>query len=234
MSTNIEDASRPPKRARAEDEDGGHVTNQPTANVGSAPATQINDSKDLQAIKGTKLDSLTAVLATQPKELHGTIIARSQAMLDLHASIKQRETSHLRFNEPTTLKDPHTGDPLRDESGAPRTVPFIPRAFRKKCPVQSSADVNKDTKIIDALKKGQDLHAEYQKAMTDICKEIGGLEIKLRKEKFQSLFHADAFIYAQALLIAKITLEGSPPRIAPHHRRMGPYGHRPRLRRPRR
>jgi len=97
MSTNIEDASRPPKRARAEDEDGGHVTDQPTADGGSAAAaaTQINNSKDLQAIKGTKFDSLTVVLATQPKELHGTIITRSQAMLNLHVSIKQREMSHL-------------------------------------------------------------------------------------------------------------------------------------------
>jgi len=41
--------------------------------------------------------------------------------------------------------------------------------------------------------------------MMEICKEIGGLDIKLRKKKLQSLFHADAFIYAQALLIAKFT-----------------------------
>ena len=76
MSMNIEDASRQPKRSRFEDEDGGSVTNQPTVNVSFATApTQINNSNDLQAIKGIKLDSLMAVLATQPNELHGTNIA---------------------------------------------------------------------------------------------------------------------------------------------------------------
>jgi len=42
---------------------------------------------------------------------------------------------------------------MRDKSGAPKTVPFIPRAFLKKFPVQSSANVNKDINIIEVLKK---------------------------------------------------------------------------------
>jgi len=108
------------------------------------PQPKINNSSNLQAIKGTELDSLTMVLAMQPKELHGTIIARSKVMLHLHASIKQREMSHLRFNKPTMFKDPCSGNPMRDKSGATKTVPFIPRAFLKKCPVQSSANMNKD------------------------------------------------------------------------------------------
>jgi len=59
--------------------------------------------------------------------------------------------------------------------------------------------------------------------MMEICKEISGLDIKLRKEKLQSLFHVDAFIYAQALLIAKFTLKILPTNVS-DHRRNGQQG----------
>ena len=121
-----------------------HIISPKEVKVKAASLAAFYNSSNLQAIKGIKLESPIVVLAIQPKELHGTIIAQSKVMLHLHASIKQREMSHLWFNKPTIFKDPCSGDPMRDKSGAPKTVPFTPRAFLKKCPVQSSASMSRD------------------------------------------------------------------------------------------
>ena len=54
----------------------------------------IAKSEALKSIQGTRLEPLTAMLATQPVMLHKTIIDAATSMLDLSTNIKQRESSY--------------------------------------------------------------------------------------------------------------------------------------------
>eukprot|EP00956_Cyclotella_meneghiniana_P015072 scaffold22841_cov21-Cyclotella_meneghiniana.AAC.2 len=83
----------------------------------------------------SRLESLKVLLATQPDELKGTIISLSKEMLNLRATIKQREESYARFDKPSL--NPTTGEIMNDEAGNP--LPFIPNSLRSKCPVKPSA-----------------------------------------------------------------------------------------------
>eukprot|EP00956_Cyclotella_meneghiniana_P026214 scaffold56165_cov33-Cyclotella_meneghiniana.AAC.2 len=59
-------------------------------------------------------------------------------MLDLRATIKQREESYARFTKPSL--HPSTGETINDEAGNP--LPFIPNSLRIKrenCPVKPTS-----------------------------------------------------------------------------------------------
>eukprot|EP00956_Cyclotella_meneghiniana_P001312 scaffold1404_cov37-Cyclotella_meneghiniana.AAC.16 len=67
-------------------------------------AAAISNSSTL----GPRLEPSKVMLESQPEELKGTIISSSREMLDLRATIKQREESYARFTKPSL--HPTTGD----------------------------------------------------------------------------------------------------------------------------
>ncbi len=169
----------------------------------SAVLDESTYSAHMKSIKGTQLEPLLALLATQPEELHPTIIAKSKAMLALTDNIKQRESSHKRFDEPMVLKD-DKGQPIMDEeTGEPKTVGFIPRSVRKKVPVVFSADVKEDRRAVGIKERARAVLEKYQSSMAELIKEASGLEIKFRKEQVSSSFLDTVFLYAQTIVIIK-------------------------------
>ena len=126
-----------------------------------------------------------------------------------------RVASHRRFTEPM-IKREDRGDPVIDpDTNEPKTIAFIPRSIRSKNLCRSSADVNEDLRIIDALKAAQDDHKAYKSKMTEHKKIISGLEIKISKERLTQKFVKTLFLFAQTLGIKmthyKTTREQVPP-----------------------
>ena len=166
-------------------------------------------SKEMKRIEGTKLQPLMNTLAAQPVELHSIIASAAKEALDLSTNISQRESSHRRFKEPMIQRDPKTQRPVKDpETGEVKTMPFIPRSFRKNDPLKCSTEVNEDTKIIAVMKRGKDIHEKYKSDMAGICKEISGLEIEIRKEKLVETFATNARVFAQSHVLVKQTYDG--------------------------
>ena len=186
------------------------VARGPAAAV-APPAAQAEAPVQLSAaqksIEGGKLSSLVAVLATQPVEFHQTIIDVSSPMLDLALTIKQRESSHSRFNEQMPKKDAD-GNPLKDKDGKEIKVAFCPRSLRKKNPAFASTEMNKDSRILNELKRADTLHEKYKSEMTAIVKDISGLEITIRKEKLREQFFDAAKLFAQVHVLIKREMHG--------------------------
>jgi len=66
----------------------GRMTEQTTTAM--PPPTESNDT-NLTSLLDTRLEPIMDVIALQPKELQGTVITTSLEMLDLLATVKQRE-----------------------------------------------------------------------------------------------------------------------------------------------
>ena len=113
-------------------------------------------------VKGTKLEPLSFLLATQPDSLHDTITSTPKEMLALSTKIRVRVASHGRFTNPMIERDDQGCPVLNPKMHEPKTIPFIPRSIRTKNPCRSSANVNEDLRIINALKAAQDDREAYK------------------------------------------------------------------------
>ena len=136
-------------------------TPSPYQNTPKKRQSSLSRTQRQQKIKGTKLEPLMFLLATQPDSLHDTITSTSKEVLALSTKISQRGVSHLRFNEPMINPDDRGKPVLDPEANEPQTIAFIPRSIRTKNLCRTSANVNEDLQLIDALKATQDDHKAY-------------------------------------------------------------------------
>ena len=137
MTTNTEGATENINKRRRIDEDGatsGLTTDTGTpANANATTAASITNPPD-SIVTGTRLEPVATILALQPEELKGTLISKLTEMLDLRATIKQRESTHKsRYNKPS--RRPATG---ADSTDVPDDPPFIPGYLRIKNPLSAS------------------------------------------------------------------------------------------------
>ena len=159
------------------------------------PPSQIKSSA-LKKLEGTRLEPIKK-LEPYPQSFITTTIASSNAMLTALLNIKQREVSYLRFDSQVVLRDSNGKAVTDDSTGKDKTVAFIPRSIRGKNPVQSSADVREDDRIVAALADSQAAHDMHQTAMAAHIKKVAGLELTIRKEKLGDLFLDLAFELAK-------------------------------------
>ena len=168
----------------------------------------INDNPPdlgtISSLKGTRLEPIMNVLAMQPDELKGTIISRSTEMLNLWATIKQREKTHTRFTQPVTAAAPANGA----ASDAETPKPFIPNSLRKLNPVAPSKQMNDDPAMRVAMNAADKAHGAYQITMAEHAKTISELEISLRKKQLRSKFYDFVATLALAYVVTKKTLAG--------------------------
>ena len=173
MNSTTEDASSN-KRRRSGPATASNRRN--AASGGAATAAPPNPSN-----LDSRLEPLKVMLVTQPDELKGTIISLSKEMLDLRATIKQREESYARFDKPSL--NPTTGEIMNDEAGNP--LPFIPNSLRSKCPVKPSAPMANEQSMRNYMDTVQATHAAYVTAMANHAKRIAELEIELRQSQLR-------------------------------------------------
>ena len=140
------------------------------------------------------------VLASQPNSLQTHIIAKSNAMLDLLATIKQRDASHSRFSQPVT--DAKTGDVLTDDAGQP--LKFVPNSCRDKCPIKPSQQSNDDNEMKTLLDAANKDHEAWKQQMAAHAQNVSELEINLRNAQLRKLFYE----FSKDLSLTKVvTLE---------------------------
>ncbi len=77
-------------------------------------------------------------------------------------------------------------------------VDFIPRYFRKKNPIVSLKEVIKDQQILTFVKRGLDIHEQYKKDMSKICKDVSRLEIEIRHKNLRAKFYGAVHLYTHA------------------------------------
>ena len=68
--------------------------------------------------------------------------------------------------------------------------------------------MNKDSRILNELKRADTLHEKYKSEMTGIVKDISGLEITIRKEKLREQFFDAAKLFAQVQILIKREMYG--------------------------
>lgn len=184
MSTNTEDATRRTnsrKRSRRTDDD------EPDAAHGSLASSSyaVNRPPSSSIVQGTRLEPIMDILESQPTELKGTTISLLNEMLDLRATIKQRVSTHARYDKPTT--NAATGAELMDVEGAPK--PFIPTNLRRKCPIEASKQKKNEARMLVVLEEAETEWNEYITKAAAKAEAVSKLEIDLRQEDARSLFY---------------------------------------------
>ena len=164
------------------------------------PPTQAKTTA-LKKLVGSRLEPIKKLLAPHPTSFITTTIASSNAMLTLLLNIKQREISFLRFDSQVVVRDNNGKAVIDDVTNKEKTVAFIPRSIRGKNPVQCSADVREDDRIVAALADSQARHDAHQTAMAADIKKVARLELTIRKEKLGAMFLELAFELAKQFYI---------------------------------
>lgn len=154
-----------------------------SAATGGTTAAAASASPDLASVLGPRLLPIMDLLVSQPDELKDTLIPLIKGMLDHRATIKQRETSHARFDK--HLTDEH-GVVANDEAGNPK--PFIPNSLRSKCPIKPSQLMNNEPEMKQLIGEAAAYHEEYIAKMTDFARRAGQLEINLRIKQLRQKF----------------------------------------------
>ena len=162
------------------------------------PQTKVNALKKL---KGSRLEPIVKLLAPHPVTFITTTISAVNEMLHLLQNIKQRECSFQRFDSQIVVRDKDGKAVKDDATGKDKTVTFIPRSIRDKNPVQCSADVREDDRIIKALADSQARHDTHKAAVAADVKEVARLELLIRKERLGGMFLALAFELAKQIYI---------------------------------
>ena len=155
-------------------------------------------------VKGTRLEPLATVLATQPNVLHDTIIDCSKSMLKGADNIRQRLLSHSRFKSKVTVRDADGNPEIDPTTSENKEVNFVPRSLRNPNPVRPSDEIKEDARTIAIIGRTQTLHNEYIAQQTKNIVELSALEITIRKENMLSTFLDIAFKYAKALAIKRV------------------------------
>ena len=186
--------------SRAKQRDAAPTTTTAAATTSIAP-------NDPHQLLGTRLAPIMKVLASQPTSLQTYIIAKTNAMLDLLATIRQRGESHTRFGKPMT--DATSGAVLKDDEG--KAKEFVPNSCRDKCPIKPSQQTNDDNDMKTLLEAANRDHEEWKSTMATHAKNVSELEISIRNGELRKLFYE--FVKDLALseiIIYEITTEGFP------------------------
>ena len=128
------------------------------------PPTQTKTAA-LKKLVGSRLEPIKNLLEPHPPSIITTTISSVSEMLELLLNIKQREISYHRFGSQIVVRDSDGRAVTDDATGKEKTVDFIPRSIRGKNPVQSSAGVREDNRIVQALADSQAAHDAHQTAM---------------------------------------------------------------------
>eukprot|EP00956_Cyclotella_meneghiniana_P006515 scaffold8576_cov44-Cyclotella_meneghiniana.AAC.1 len=180
MNSTTEDATSNKRRRSGT----ATASNRSNAASGGAAAAAV---PNLSAL-GPRLEPLKVMLESQPEELKGTIISLSKEMLDLRATIKQREESYARFTKPSL--HPTTGEIINDEAGNP--LPFIPNSLRIKrenCPVKPTSAMASEQSMRNQMEQVYAVHDAYILKMAAHAKAVAELEISLRQDKLRRSFY---------------------------------------------
>ena len=183
MTSTTDSATRTHKRRRTP---GSRAIGRNNATaITTAAATQSTAPNDPHRILGTRLEPIMEVLALQPTSLQTHIIAKTNAMLDLLATIKQRDSSHSRFSQPMT--NARTGNVLIDEAGQP--IKFVPNSCRDKCPIKPSQQSNDDNEMKTLLEAANKDHDAWKQSMAAHARNVSELELNLRNAQLRKLFY---------------------------------------------
>ena len=196
MTSTTDTATRTNKRRRTR---GTRATsrNAPTA-TSATTAPPTTTPTDHHRILGTRLEPIMEVLALQPASLQTHIIAKSNAMLDLLATIKQRGLSHARFMKP--LIDAETGDVLKDSAG--EQLKFVPNSCRAKCPIKPSQQSNDDDDMKTLLEDAEKDHDNWKQSMAAHARKVSELELRIRNAELRKLFYE----FAKDLALTKVVV----------------------------
>jgi len=128
-----------------------------------------------------KYQFIKPLVETQRPSLGKIMASSCKVMLDLECEIRRRIDSRARMNG--TYEDKND----LDEGERPRKKSFIPNSLRVKMPLNSSQQIQNDSRCGDAmsevttaLEEARRLHEEYKKNMTTQAKLIADSEIKGR------------------------------------------------------
>lgn len=198
MTSNDEEATRNPKRARADD----------GSNSGGSAATPTStaDQSTLADTLGSRLQPMTSLLASQPEELKGYLISSAKDMLAKATTIRQRKQSVKRFTDPWI--DPKTNKPHIDEtSNQPKS--FIPNSLRSNCPIKASPECKDESDIMTEVNEAKKFHEAYQQQMAIHAHNLAKLEIKHREKKLQNIFFDHSYKFALCMIIHEL-IKGIP------------------------
>ena len=117
MPSTTDSATGTNKRRRANGSRSNRRTAAPATAEAAAKPAAPNDPFQLL---GTRLEPIMKVLASQPTSLQTHIITKTNVMLDLLATIRQRGESHTRFGKPMT--DATSGAVLKDYEGKGKSL----------------------------------------------------------------------------------------------------------------
>ena len=123
-------------------------------------------------------------------------------MLNLRATIKQREETHTRFTQTVTAAAPTNG--AASDAEAPK--PFIPNSLRKLNPVAPSKQMKDDPAMRETMNAAAKAHEAYQITMEEHAKTISESEISLCKTQLRSKFYDFFATLALAYVVTKKTL----------------------------
>ena len=187
--------------SRAKQRDAAPTTTTAAATTSIAP-------NDPHQLLGTRLAPIMKVLASQPTSLQTYIIAKTNAMLDLLATIRQRGESHSRFMKPMT--DAITGNTINEDDGAAKE--FVPNSCRNKCPIRSSAQSNDDTQMKTLLEAADKDHEAWKLRMSTHAKTVSELEISIRNKQLRKLFYEFCRDLSLTQIVSfEIVNDGFPP-----------------------
>ena len=182
MPSTTDSATGTNKRRRANGSRANRRTTAPATAEAAAKPVAPNDPFQLL---GTRLEPIMKVLASQPTSLQTHIITKTNVMLDLLATIRQRGESHTRFGKPMT--DATSGAVLKDDEG--KAKEFVPNSCRDKCPIKPSQQSNDDDDMKTLLEAANKDHEAWKTAMSNHAKNVSELEISIRNEKLRKLFY---------------------------------------------
>ena len=159
------------------------------------------------SIRGGRLDPVKEVLESLPTELQQKVTSLLGDVLDLFATIKQKEETRARFTK--SAKDPTTGETLKDGAGNERT--FVPNSLRGKCPIKASKQSNDDPRMMTLLDEGEKLYSAWQTTAAKHCEKIAQLELTIRQEEIRTKIHDLAYMIASSYVCINEILEGGLP-----------------------
>ena len=205
-TTRTEEATGNPTKKRKTNPNG--ATNETAMTTTQAAATTTSARTIPSTVTGTRLEPVAHILALQPNELKGTLISKLTEMLDLRATIKQREsTMKSQYEKPSTT--PATG---ADTADVPDTPPFIPSSLRGKNPVEATKQKNDHPKMKELLAESLIIYTDWQHKAAKIVEKMAKLEITLRQEDLRNLLFVivDKMSLAHTI-ISKIMSDGFDP-----------------------
>jgi len=186
--------------AREVDQEGGGF---------AASNENVTDSSSLTSKLGPHLEETAAILATLPTEFQDLLIPDLKGMLSLIATIKQREETLKKYDQP--MLDPKTKNPLKQLSNSELDLPYILSSLQKAMPLKCSDNLKDDTDMKNLMDKAAcdwELYAKIKMAAYD--KIIKQLEISKRQEKLKGKFLDFVVLWTTGLVLGARAIDELP------------------------